>query len=107
MKKIGSMSEAEFAMLVSRTVQKVINSQGEQYVTGKRLSEMFQMFNRTWIKKYGHLLPRIEASVLFEEDGRKVKTGFAYPVNQIRQMIDNNQLDFVYKQKCEYRESKH
>lgn len=107
MKKIGSMSEAEFALLVSQTVQKVINNQGEQYVTGKRLSEMFQMFSKTWLKTYGHLLPRVEATVLFQESGKRCGTGFAYPVNKIRQMIENNQIDFVFKPKCEYRQSKH
>lgn len=79
--------------------------EGEQYVSGKRLCEMFQMFTPSWLKQFGHLLNRVNAQVLMP-DGSMVKTGYAYPVAEIRRMIDENALVFDFKPKVEYRASK-
>lgn len=105
MKNVSNMTDVDLTLLITASVRKVVNEQACQYVTGKELCRQLQMFTASWLKNYGHLLPRISASVVNEETGKTVSTGWAYNIGKIRQMVDNNELTFIFKPKVEYRAS--
>jgi hypothetical protein len=49
------------------------------------------MFNKDWLKRYGHSLPRTCALVT-DENGEVHKTRWAYGSHQIARMIANNEI---------------
>lgn len=63
----------------------------ESYVSGKELGKKYQMFSASWLKSYGHLLPRTRA-VVTSGDGRQHATGWCYPLNRIGKMIENGEI---------------
>lgn len=97
----------ELAEVIGSAIAAGRRSRDERFVTGKRLCEMYQMFTPSWVKTYGHLLPRIKAAVLDETTGERFHTGWAYNVAAIQKMIDRNELVFVMKEReCVYKASK-
>ena len=93
----------ELAEVIGSAIAAGRRSRDERFVTGKRLCEMYQMFIPSWVKTYGHLLPRIKAAVLDETTGERFHTGWAYNVAAIQKMIDGNRLEFILKPKEVYK----
>ena len=63
----------------------------DDYVSGKELGRKYQMFSASWLKSYGHLLPRTRA-VVTGEDGRQHASGWCYPVGRIGRMIESGEI---------------
>ena len=63
----------------------------DDYVSGKELGRKYQMFSASWLKSYGHLLPRTRA-VVTDDDGRQHTSGWCYPVGRIGRMIESGEI---------------
>ena len=63
----------------------------DDYVSGKELGRKYQMFSASWLKSYGHLLPRTRA-VVTGKDGRQHMSGWCYPVGRIGRMIESGEI---------------
>ena len=106
MRTIGTMTEQELRMLVADSVKQALSVKADQYVTGRELCKQLQMFTPALLKEYGHIMPRAKASIVFNETGKVHETGWAYNIGQIRKMIDENRLEFIFKPKVAYKASK-
>lgn len=49
------------------------------------------MFTPSWLKRYGHKLPRTRA-IVTGEDGQQHTTGWAYPRNKMQRLIRENSI---------------
>ena len=99
----------ELTELVGSAITAATRAQNERFVTGDRLCEIYQMFTKSWLKTYGHLLPRCRVRMCDEDTGELSNTKrWAYNVAAIQKMIDHNNLAFMIKPKneCIYRPSK-
>lgn len=63
----------------------------DDYVSGKELGRKYQMFSTSWLKSYGHLLPRTRA-VVTDDEGRQHTSGWCYPVGRIGRMIESGEI---------------
>ena len=63
----------------------------DDYVSGKELGRKYQMFSASWLKSYGHLLPRTRA-VVTDDEGRQHTSGWCYPVGRIGRMIESGEI---------------
>ena len=89
---IDQATKNEIIATVNRGVAAAMERMDEQYLSTKQLCEVFQCFTPSWLKMYGHLLPRVQATVV--DRGVEHKTGWAYPRHTIRRMIEENKLIF-------------
>lgn len=97
--------ERDAIMQAVRTaIQQVMEGTEERWLTGKQLCEQFGMFSPTWLKMYGHMLPRTQATVT-DENGREHVSSWAYPKNKIQRMVSEGELNFVVTEECQYRTS--
>lgn len=83
----------EIAQVVNEAVKRALEGLSEKWLTGKQLSEQFGMFNHTWLKTYGHLLPRTRVTVTGEDGVHS--TGWAYPMHKIQRMIGEQKINFI------------
>ena len=78
---------------VRAAMQQVAEENEEVYLSKEQLLEQFGFLSESWLRRYGHLLPRTECQV--EDNGVIHRTGWGYPRNKIQRMIMNNQLKFL------------
>lgn len=78
--------EAKIFALIERAVLRVMNSQQEEWVTGKELSERIPIFTQDFIKKYGTVLPR-EKMEYYGQDGEVCETRYMYPIHALNTMV--------------------
>jgi hypothetical protein len=75
---------------VRAAMQRVLEEQEEVWLSGDELCRQFQMFTTSWLKRYGHLLPRTKAVVV---DGSvEHTTSWAYPRNEIQRLAREGKL---------------
>ena len=85
---------AEIVAEVKRGMEECLEVANERWLSADELCKQFQMFSPSWIKTYGHLLPRQRAEVT-TKSGR-VSTHVAYPQHRIARMIaDGSIKDFI------------
>ena len=94
----------EIMQAVKAAMQQVMEATDERWLTSKQLCEQFGMFSPSWLKMYGHMLPRTQATVT-DERGREHVSSWAYPRNKIQRMIAEGRLDFNMQEQVEYRPS--
>lgn len=82
---------AEICNDVSKAIRLALEGANEVWLTGEELTKQFGMFTRSWIRTYGHTLPRTQA-VVTTADGKQHTTGWAYPRNKIQRMIQENKI---------------
>ena len=75
---------------VKRSMLKSLEVENERWIYGEELSKQFQMFSPSWLKAYGHLLPRTRAEV--DDKGQTTCTRWCYPQHQIARMIDDGSI---------------
>lgn len=85
------LTKAEVISVIRSSIAEVMEMRKETWVTGDELCKQFQMFSLSWLKRYGHKLPRTRA-VVTEEDGSKHTTSWTYPVNKIQRMVHEGKL---------------
>lgn len=89
--KIDKDTRIAIAQAVKAAVQSEVAQYAEEWVTGEELCRKYQMFNKDWLKQYGHSLPRTRAWVTVE-NGETHKTRWAYASHQIARMIETNEI---------------
>lgn len=82
------MAELRQAMKQSMEVME------EKWLTGEELTKQFGMFTKSWLKTYGHTLPRVQA-VVRGSDGEEHRTGWAYPQHKIQSMISDGRIKLL------------
>ena len=70
---------------VKQSMMDALEVANERWLTARELCDQFQMFSPSWLKEYGHLLPRTRAEVSSNE-GTKCSR-WAYPQHKIARMI--------------------
>jgi hypothetical protein len=75
---------------VRRAMLDCLEDAQEVWLTGEALCKQFGMFTPSWLKRYGHKLPRTRA-VVHDETGSHA-TGWAYPRNKIQRLIRENSI---------------
>lgn len=63
----------------------------EVWLTSDQLCQQFGMFTPSWLKRYGHKLPRTRA-IVTGEDGQQHTTGWAYSRNKMQRLIRENSI---------------
>lgn len=81
----------EIVAEVKRTMAEMSEIYKEEWLTGDKLAERFQLFNPGWLKSYGHLLPRTQA-IVRTSDNREHRSSWVYPAHKIARMIANNDI---------------
>ena len=75
---------------VKRSMRESMEVENERWIYGDELSKQFQMFSPSWLKAYGHLLPRTRSEV--DDKGRTTCTRWCYPQHQIARMIADGSI---------------
>lgn len=83
---------AQVTKEVRAVMEKMLEGYGETYLTAKELTAQFQMLSPEWLKRYGHLLPRVQA-VVTDADGKEHRTGWGYARNKIARMIEDGSIE--------------
>ena len=91
MASIDKDTRMAIAQAVQVAVQSEIAQYAEEWVTAEELCKKYQMFNKDWLKRYGHSLPRT-CAIVTSEDGQAHKTRWAYASHQVARMIANNEI---------------
>ena len=81
---------AEIVAEVKRGMEECLEVANERWLSADELCNQFQMFSPSWIKTYGHQLPRQRVEVT-TQSGR-VSTRFAYPQHRIARMIADGSI---------------
>ena len=63
----------------------------ERWVSGDELTRYCAMFTKSWLKMYGHSLPRTRA-VVVDEAGNEHASIWAYPLHQIQRKIASGEI---------------
>lgn len=87
--KIDKDTRLAIAQAVQAAVEGQIAKQAEEWLTAEELCKKYQMFNKDWLKRYGHSLPRTCALVT-DENGETHRTRWAYASHEISRLIANN-----------------
>lgn len=95
-------TRTEIMQAVKTAVGQLIDKTDERWLSGRELCEQFQCFTPSWLKKYGELLPRVQATVT-GPDGSAHKTGWVYPRNKLQEMMHSGKMDFVLTERSEHR----
>lgn len=80
----------QIAQEVRAALTQALEGANEVWLTGEQLTKQFGFFTKSWLKTYGHTLPRTQA-VVNAKDGEH-KTGWCYPQHKIQRMIQNGEI---------------
>lgn len=86
---------AEIVATVRAAVQQVAEDNQEVWLSKEQLLAQFGFLSDSWLRRYGHTLPRTKA-VVVDEAGERHETAFAYPRNRIQRMIMNNEIKTLH-----------
>ena len=82
----------ELKTVVRRAIEEEREMYDEHWVTADQLIAQFGMFTKSWLKTYGHSLPRKRATVC-DERGERHSTSWCYPRNKIQRMIQSGEIE--------------
>lgn len=88
---MDKMLRAEIIGEVRKAMAESLELYGERWVTGQELCEQIACFTKSWLRMYGHTLPRQQV-VVTEPNGEDHKTGWCYPLHRIMRMFESGQL---------------
>jgi hypothetical protein len=66
-------------------------AEAERWLTADELIAQFGCFSKSWLKNYGHLLPRTQA-IVCEPDGTEHRSPWCYPCHKIAQMLADGSI---------------
>ena len=89
------MLRAEIIAEIRKTMTEALEIANEQWLTGDELCRQFQMFNKDWLYRYGHLLPREHVVVADPDSNVSQATRWAYPQHKIARMLQEGQLRYI------------
>lgn len=82
----------ELKAIVRRAMEEKMEMYSEVWLTGEELGKVFGTFTRSWLKRYGHSLPRKQPRVV-DERGEMHETGWLYPRNKIERMFETGEVE--------------
>ena len=82
----------ELKAVVRRTMEEEMELYSEVWLTGDDLAKQFGTFTKSWLKRYGHALPRKHPAVT-DETGTKHESSYIYPRNKIQRMIASGEIE--------------
>lgn len=88
---IDKKTKDSIALLIKNTIRQVSEAENEKWLSAEQLIEQFACFSRTWLKAYGHLLPRTQA-VVTDINGEQIRTHWCYPLHKIQHMIQDGSI---------------
>ena len=89
------MTREEFMELkgvVRRTMEEQMEMYSEVWLTGDELCKTFGTFTKSWLKRYGHSLPRRQPGVT-DERGDRLESSWLYPRNKIQRMFATGEIE--------------
>ena len=86
------MLRAEIVATVRQTVAEVMEGADEVWLTGDELCKTFGTFTKSWLKRYGHALPRRQPGVT-DERGERHESSYLYPRNKIQRMFATGEIE--------------
>lgn len=86
---MDKMLRAEIVAEVHRAMKESLEMYQEQWVSGDELGKQIQFFSRSWLRTYGHTLPREQVVVT---DDKPHHTGWCYPLHRIQRMLQSGEL---------------
>jgi hypothetical protein len=89
------MTREEFMELkgvVRRTMEEQMEMYSEVWLTGDELCKTFGTFTKSWLKRYGHSLPRRQPGVT-DERGDRHESSWLYPRNKIQRMFATGEIE--------------
>lgn len=91
---MDKLLRTEIVNEVKRSMREALEVANERWINGEELCNQFQMFSPSWLKSYGHLLPRTRAEVTDTKSSKDkpIGTHWAYPQHRIARMIAENQI---------------
>lgn len=81
----------QIADAVSRVMADKMELYDEKWVTGTQLCESIACFTRSWLRSYGHTLPRAQVTVT-EDSGDEHRTSWCYPLHKIQRLLHEGKL---------------
>ena len=86
---MDKMLRAEIIGEVRRAMKESLEMYQEQWVSGDELCKQMNFFSRSWLRSYGHTLPREQVVVT---DDKPHRTGWCYPLHRIQRMLQSGEL---------------
>lgn len=81
----------EIMETVSIAMQEVMEGSRERWVTGDELGAKYGFFTKSWLRYYGHTLPRTRV-IVTDSDGKEHQTVYCYPEHKIGRMIQDGSI---------------
>lgn len=94
---LDKKTKMEILSAVRAAVRQTLEEADEKWLTGEELCKQYQCFTASWLKRYGWMLDRTQATVI-DENGVEHTTGWVYPKHRIQRMIAENRLVFKMNQ---------
>ena len=88
---MDKMLRAEIIGEVRRAMQESLEMYREQWVSGEELCKQISCITKSWIRTYGHILPR-EQVIVTDSDNVPHRTGWCYPLHRIQRMLQSGEL---------------
>lgn len=82
----------ELKGVVRRTMEEEMEMYSEVWLTADELGKVFGTFTKSWLKRYGHSLPRKQPRVI-DEGGSAHESSWLYPKNKIQRMFANGEIE--------------
>lgn len=88
---LDRQTKTEIVMAVRDAANRIAVTYDERWLTADQLVEQFGFFTLSWLRRYGHLLPRTRVEVK-SDDGKCHVTSWCYPRNKIQTMIQDGTI---------------
>ena len=82
----------ELKGVVRRTMEEQMEMYSEVWLTGDELCKTFGTFTKSWLRRYGHVLPRRQPGVT-DERGERHESSYLYPRNKIQRMFATGEIE--------------
>lgn len=82
---------AEIVGEVRKAMTEAFELYGERWVTAEELCKQISCITKSWIRTYGHILPR-EQVIVTDSDNVPHHTGWCYPLHKILRMMESGQM---------------
>lgn len=76
---------------VEQSVRAALAPSLERWLSADELIKQFGCFSKSWLKNYGHTLPRTQA-IVCEPDGTEHRSPWCYPCHKIAQMLADGSI---------------
>ena len=82
----------ELKSVVRRAMEEQLEMYTEVWLTDDQLCKVFGTFTKSWLRRYGHSLPRRLPRVT-DETGEPHGNKYLYPRNRIQRMFANGEIE--------------